>query len=296
MSILPPSVDSHLASIDIKSTAQPQGIKSLAVLSTLVLPAFTVQLESVSNWGANPANIQMNIYLPDHLATSPPVILAMHPCGGNAQQYFQMTRLPSYADPLGFSLIYPQTPHFSNCWDCYDAKTLLRNGGGDSTGLAAMVNHTLATYDGDRARVFVTDSSGAVMTSVMASTYPDLFAAGSAFSSVPTGFWKGAPRATPFSAGVSCSMDRKTLSGREWGTLAHAGYPGYNSTRPRMQIWHGQPQWADVFRVQWTQNSTDTPLEGYTEMVYGNGSRLLGYRAQGVGHIAPFQEESVLRF
>ena len=38
----------------------------------------------------------------------------LHPCGGTAEGWYAGTKLPSYADQLGFILIYAGTTHMSN--------------------------------------------------------------------------------------------------------------------------------------------------------------------------------------
>ena len=49
-----------------------------------------------------------------------------------------------------------------------------------------MVRYVQQRYTTDTSRVFVTGvSSGAMMTQVLLATYPDVFAAGSAFAGVP---------------------------------------------------------------------------------------------------------------
>lgn len=86
--------------------------------------------------------------------------------------------------------------------------------------------------------------------------------------------------------------------------------PGYNGTRPRFQNWHGtedttlyyqnlveaNKQWSNVFGLELTKNNTDTPLSGYTEMVYGDGTQYVAYSAAGVGHTVPEQTDLVLEF
>jgi poly(3-hydroxybutyrate) depolymerase len=50
----------------------------------------------------------------------------------------------------------------------------------------SVVNYTKTHYDVDPSRVVLSGfSSGAMMTNVMAAEYPDVFAAGAAFSGVP---------------------------------------------------------------------------------------------------------------
>ncbi|KAE8451794.1 hypothetical protein EG329_002634 [Mollisiaceae sp. DMI_Dod_QoI] len=283
-------------------------LASLAFSST----ALGAGLKQITNWGDNPSQISaMYMYVPDKVAAKPAVILALHPCGGTAQIYYQMTKLPSYADKLGFILIYPTTTHETNCWDCHSNKTLTHNGGGDSQGLVAMVNYALKTYNGDPTKVFaVGGSSGAMMTNVLAATYPDVFNAGASWSGVPAGCWYGSPISTPMSSDLSCPMARKTYTAQQWGDIARGCYPGYNGTRTRMVVTHGTAdtavlyplfkqqldQWSNVLGVEWTKNLTGTPQTGWTEEVFGDGTQLLGLSVQGGGHIPPFQEELVLKF
>jgi acetylxylan esterase len=308
----------------------------IAFLSSILLGLLALlpqtngaSLTEVTNWGDNPSGIQMFTYVPNTLADNPAVIMAvsrhppcnqpvtdhlpqLHPCGGSASQYYQLTKLPSYADQLGFILIYPQTTHDSNCWDVNTDASLTHDGGGDSQGLAAMVAHTLTQYTGDAARVFAAgSSSGAMMTNVLAATYPDVFAAGAAFSGVPARCLENATNSAPGGGGAqTCVGGQESLSAAEWGDLARECYPGYDGPWPRMQIWAGTAdtlvtyptmsyqlaQWSDVLDVAWTANKTNTPENSYTEMVYGDGTKLQGYSAAGVGHFVPFHEETVLQF
>ncbi|KAH8810593.1 carbohydrate esterase family 1 protein [Xylogone sp. PMI_703] len=273
--------------------------------------ANSASLQQVSNFGYNPTSISMYIYVPDQLATSPPVIVALHPCGGSAQEYYDLTQLPSYADEMGFILVYPQTTHYSNCWDCDSNATLTHSGGGDSNGIISMVNYTLQTYHGDSSRVFsVGSSSGAMITSVLAATYPEVFAGCAGFSGVPAGCWAGSPESTPFSPDTSCPMGLKNYTAQQWGDIARSEYPGYNGPRRKMQVWEGTAdtlvviknlwdqlaQWSNVFDLTFSYNSTNDPQAGYTKIIYGDGTKLVGYSAQGVGHFVPFHEVQVLEF
>ena len=222
-----------------------------------------------------------------------------------------MTKLPSYADRLGFILIYPSTTKETRCWDCHSNVTLIHDGGGDSTGLVNMVKYTLKKYNGDPTKVFaVGGSSGAMMTNVLAATYPDVFNAGASWSGVPAGCWYGSPISTPTSPDVSCPMGKKTYNAQQWGDIARNCYPGYQGNRTRMLIAHGTQdfavvysllaqqlaQWSNVLNVSFIKNITNTPVQSWTDMVYGDGTKLHGYSIQGGGHIPPFQEETVLKF
>lgn len=173
-----------------------------------------------------------------------------------------------------------------------------------------MVNYTLTKYSADASKVFVMgSSSGAMMTNLLAGSYPNVFEAGSAYSGVAYGCFAGAAGATPFSANQTCAQGLQHTP-QEWGNFVRNAYPGYTGRRPRMQIWHGladtlvRPQcavealkqWSNVLDVPWSKNVTGTPSSAYTQMLYGDGTKLQGYFGVGVGHTAPVNEVYMLRF
>ncbi|KAI0534708.1 Alpha/Beta hydrolase protein [Xylaria digitata] len=284
-------------------------------------------LQQVSNFGTNPTSIQMYIYVPEKVASKPSLIVAvrhipntpltsqLHPCGGTASQWYSGTRLPSYADTQGFIVVYPQTTRYSNCWDVNNAGSLTHGGSGDALGIISMVNYTLSKYNVDSSKVFVMGgSSGAMMTSVMAGAYPEVFEAGAAYSGVPFACFAGSKSdPTPFGANQTCAQGQLQHTPEEWAQFVRNAYPGYTGKRPRMQVIHGladtlvRPQcgyeqlkqWSAVLNVTSTKNNTGSSVpEGsqYTEMIYGDGTQLVGYFGQGVGHIAPPNESVMLKF
>ena len=113
-------------------------------------------------------------------------------CTGTAQAYFSGTQYANLADQKGFIVIYPDAPDSGGCWDVHTTATLTHNGGGDSLGIISMVRFAITNWGVDPTRVFATGtSSGAMMTNVLMGAYPDVFAAGSAFSGVPYGCFAG---------------------------------------------------------------------------------------------------------
>jgi len=271
-------------------------------------------LQQVSNFGTNPTSVQMFIYVPDKVAANPAIIVALHPCGGSGTQWYSGTKLPSYAESQGFIVIYPQTTRYSNCWDVNNAGSLTHGGSGDATGIISMVNYTLTKYNGNKAKVYAMGaSSGAMMTNVMAGSYPDVFEAGAAYSGVAFACFagsKGDP--TPFGSNQTCAQGLQHTPD-QWAQFVHNAYPGYTGKRTRMQVIHGMAdtlvrpqagyeqlkQWSAVLGLTNTRNVTGSSVpEGsqYTQMVYGDGSQLVGYFGQGVGHFAPPNEQVMLRF
>lgn len=166
---------------------------TLAVLSAVAVQAAQNQLQQVTaNIGPNPNNVGMYVYKPSKLASPLPLIVAIHYCTGTAQAYFSGTQYATLADQHGFIVVYPNAPRSGGCFDVNTPQTLSHNGGGDSQGIASMVSYAISTYGVNPAQVFVTGtSSGAMMTNVMAGSYPNLFQAASAYSGVPFGCFAG---------------------------------------------------------------------------------------------------------
>ncbi|KAK3335926.1 Alpha/Beta hydrolase protein [Cercophora scortea] len=257
-------------------------------------------LTQVTSFGANTSGAKMYIYVPANLATKPAVIVAIHYCSGTASAYYSNTPYATLAEKHGFIVIYPESPYSGTCWDVSSPASLTHNGGGNSNSIANMVTYTLAQYNGDASRVFVTGtSSGAMMTNVLSATYPEMFAAASAYSGVPAGcFYTG----TVNGWNSTCSGGNSIHTQTEWANTALNMYPGYTGARPKMMILHGSAdttlypqnfnetlkQWSGVFGYTYgspQQTLAQTPSAAYTKYVYG--PNLVGYYGTGVGHSVP---------
>lgn len=239
------------------------------------------------------------------------LIPKLHGCGGAAPSWFQGNpELTSYADQLGFVTIYAGTTNQMNCWDVNSADSLTHGQGGDALGVVNMVNYALSEYGGDPDRVYVMgSSSGAMMTNVLAGSYPDVFEAGSAYSGTAHACFAGAEGATPMSANQTCAQGLEHTP-EEWASFVHNSYPDYEGRRTRMQIWHGNAdalvvpaaaheavkQWSAVHGVELTEEVPGAPSAQYTQTTYGDGTQLTAYFGDGVGHTAPVNAELTLRF
>jgi len=273
----------------------------------LVITAYPLKpqasLVHVPSFGNNPSNTQMYIYVPDKLATSPAIIVAIHSCTGTAQAYFSGTPYASLADQHGFIVIYPSSPYSGTCWDVSSKSALSHNGNGDSNSIANMVTYTIQKYNADANRVFVTGtSSGAIMTNVMCAAYPELFKAASVYSGVPAGcFVSSSNQVNAWNA--TCATGKSIETQQQWANVVQTMYPGYGGNRPRMQIYHGTAdttlypqnynetikQWTGVFGYSLTPQKVEnnTPLPRYTRYTYG--PNVQGIYAEGVGHTVPVQ-------
>lgn len=259
----------------------------------------TATLTEVTGFGDNPSNLQMYVYVPSGVTAHPAVVVAAHYCTGSGPAMYSGTEWASLADQYGFVVVYPSVTRASKCFDVSSPQALRRGGGSDPVGIKSMVDWVTRTYAADTGRIFVTGiSSGAMMTNVLLGDYPDVFAAGAAFSGVPFGCFATTDGSEWNSA---CSGGTVTHTPREWGDLVRAAYPGYTGPRPRMQLWHGTAddtlrypdfgeeikQWTDVLGVGQTPAATDAPQSGWTRTRYGGtGDRapVEAISLQGVGH------------
>ncbi|KAK7227676.1 hypothetical protein V2G26_015679 [Clonostachys chloroleuca] len=282
----------------------------LSTIATLLVGSsftFAQTLQDVTDFGpVYETSLTMKIYVPSELPSNPAILLALHGCGGSGQQYFSSTKYTGLADAHGVILIYPSTPKDSNCWDNHSNKSLSHGGHGDTEVLINMVDYIVDEYNADANRVFVVGtSSGCMMTNSLSATYPDRVAAVSCYSGVAAGCLAGQKGSSPISSDRECSNGNVQKTGEEWAKQVHAMYPGYDGNYPRFLTWHGNAdtlvfyqnlieqlkEWSTIQGVEFSKNETDTPEKGYTKMVYGDGTKLVGISADGVGHVVPNHEE-----
>lgn len=271
----------------------------LAALLVTAPPASAATLTEVTNFGTNPSNLRMHLYVPDTVAPEPAVLVAAHYCTGTGPAFHSGTEFSSLADQYGFIVVYPSATRSGQCFDVSSPEALRRDGGSDPVSIRSMVDYVEQTHGSDPGRVYVTGvSSGAMMTNVLLGLYPDVFKAGAAFAGVPFGCF-----ATTDGSGWNsdCANGQIDRTPQEWGDLVRAAYPGYSGPRPRMQLWHGTnddtlhypnfteaiEQWTNVLGVSRTPAYTDQPQSGWTRTRYGDtGAQapVEAYSLQGTGH------------
>lgn len=286
-------------------------MRSFMALAAGVALASAAELQQITDFGPNPTNVSFYLYVPDSVIPSAPLLVYPHWCHGTAQNAFDWKPWRPLADELGYITIYPSSPWTAdNCWDVSSPETLHHDLGGDALGIASMVRWTLEHHDVDPDRVFAHGvSSGAMMTNVLLGSYPDLFAAGSAFAGVPFACYAAAGHAV---WSDDCASGRVDRTGEAWAALVRDAYPGYRGPRPKMQVFHGSADdvvnvtnyynqiklWTTVLRTgsEPTAVEEDDPVENWTKHVYGDKGLFEAFLAEGVDHNIPDQADEVVRF
>ncbi|MFJ8578084.1 PHB depolymerase family esterase [Micromonospora sp. NPDC093277] len=286
------------------------GLTALAAV-TAATPASAAALTEVTNFGANPTNLRMHLYVPDRVASQPALVVVIHYCTGSGPAMYTGTQFASLADRYGYLVVYPSATRSGQCFDVSSPQALRRDGGSDPVGIMSMVNYVRQRYNVDSNRIFATGvSSGAMTTNVMLGLYPDVFAAGAAFAGVPFGCF-ATTNGSEWNS--ECANGQVIKTAQQWGDLVRNAYPGYSGKRPRMQLWHGTSdetlrypnfgeeikQWTNLQGLSQTPTFTDTPQSGYTRTRYGSSGGTAPVEAismQGVPHNLPVDAAQAIRF
>lgn len=122
------------------------------------------------------------LYIPPGYSPAAPVplLVALHGCTQDPDNFATGTRFNALADHNTFLVLYPQQARAyqpRKCWAWYDPASQER-GSGEPALLAGMVDDIRSRYTIDADRIFITGmSAGAAMAVIMGACYPDYFAA-----------------------------------------------------------------------------------------------------------------------
>jgi poly(hydroxyalkanoate) depolymerase family esterase len=146
----------------------------------------------------------------DAAPTSMPLVLMLHGCTQNPDDFATGTRMNELARQVGVVVVYPaQTQHANSqkCWNWFKSQHQQR-GRGEPALLAALTQSIVAAEQIDPTRVYAAGlSAGGAMADILGQVYPDVFAAVGVHSGLPAGAatdlvsalaaMRGAPTAAP---------------------------------------------------------------------------------------------------
>jgi poly(hydroxyalkanoate) depolymerase family esterase len=285
-------------------------LASALAVFTAPKAAQAAQLAQVTEFGDNPGNLEMYVYVPENVAANPAILVSNHWCTGSAANVYDWMQFDEMAEQYGYIVVFPSVTRSSKCFDVASPASLSGTGG-DSVSIKSMVDYAVAELGGDPDRVFATGiSSGAMMTNVLLGVYPEVFKAGSVYAGVPFTCFATADGSEWNSTCATGQIDRTP---QEWGDAVRAANPGHDGPWPRMQIFHGTEdqalyypnfqeqidQWTDVNGTDQVAEFTDHPEPNATRTRYGTvgGQALVeAVSFEGADHGVPHRLQETLRF
>jgi poly(hydroxyalkanoate) depolymerase family esterase len=193
------------------------------------------RLVEVSGFGRNPGSLRMLEYVPAQPVEAMPLVVVLHGCLQNAQDFDRGSRWTALARRHGFAVLYPEQKRSNNSNLCFNwfRPSMVARDRGEIGSIRQMIESVCARHDVDSRRIFVLGlSAGGAMAAALLATYPGLFAAGAVVGGPPFGSARDAMSALS----VMQSAPRRT--GDEWAGLVRQVSPDAKSF-PAISIWHG---------------------------------------------------------
>ncbi|MFS0785073.1 PHB depolymerase family esterase [Shouchella sp. 1P09AA] len=120
------------------------------------------------------------LYTPESVSATEnaPLVVMLHGCTQDANQFAAGTQMNGVADREGFYVLYPEqsaAADMQKCWKWFEAAHQAR-GRGEPATLAGLVQQVMNQKQVETEEVYVTGlSAGGAMAGIMGATYPDIF-------------------------------------------------------------------------------------------------------------------------
>jgi poly(hydroxyalkanoate) depolymerase family esterase len=259
----------------------------------------TYRFQEIVGFGSNPGNARMFAYVPERLARSPALVVALHGCTQSAQAYDRGSGWSTLAEAHGFVVVYPEQQRSNNpqgCFSWFLPGDTARDGG-EALSIRQMVDDAIDKWGIDRRRVFVTGlSAGGAMASAMLASYPDIFSGGAIIAGLPYGC------ATTVDEAFAAMLGKRTRPHGGLGDRVRMASP-HRGPWPKISVWHGSAdaivrpsnaedivrQWVDVHHLP-SMPISEEFVCGHLRRVWSGAKGvpvIEAYTISGMGHGVP---------
>jgi poly(hydroxyalkanoate) depolymerase family esterase len=257
---------------------------------------------TTATYVGSPGSLAYQLYVPSSYkaGTAVPLVVALHGCTQSADTFRQLTQWDRLAEAKGFIVVFPQQDANNNnfkCWNFFQTADMNR-GAGEPAMIAGLTQSVQQRYSVDTRRTYVAGlSAGGAMSSVMAATYPDLYAAA------------GIGSGCEYAAGAACA-GYKSADPVQAGRAAYTAMGSYarampaivfegdqDTTVPPINAQQAVQQWqtTDGLALKGTVPAAPTSTSSgtapggrtYTTEHYGDGSGhelIQSWLVHGMGH------------
>jgi feruloyl esterase len=241
-------------------------------------------LAEVTEFGSNPGQLAMFVYLPASVLPGAPLVVLLHGCGQTAARFVADTGWIGFAERFGTPLVLPEQSSENNRGRCFNwfRPLHVRRGFGEALSIRQMVGTAVERFAADGNRVFIAGlSAGGAMAAASLAAYPDVYAGGAIVAGLPVG---AATSTTEALTRMAEAGPQRPRGG--WAQQVRAAGPaGYSGPWPRVSIWHGSaddvvdPANARLLAEQWSElhqfDAGDMSIEpnGSRRVVWGDPAR-----------------------
>lgn len=142
--------------------------------------------------------IDYRLYVPPGLVGTAPLVVMLHGCTQDPEDFARGTQMNALAQERGFIVAWPEQPATRNpqkCWNWFRPNDQ-RRGRGEPSLIAGLTRAIIAENDIDPARVYIAGlSAGGAAAAILAEAYPDIYAAVGIHSGLACGSAKDVPTA-----------------------------------------------------------------------------------------------------
>jgi poly(hydroxyalkanoate) depolymerase family esterase len=163
------------------------------------VPAKAPAWDSVHRFTCGAGALHYKLFIPEGRGDAPPPLIVMlHGCTQSPDDFARGTRMNALAQEHGYVIAYPAQAQSRNprkCWNWFRSQDQQR-GRGEPAIIAGLTRHLVQVHGLDEHRVYIAGlSAGGAMAGVLASAYPDLYAAIGVHSGLPVGAAQDVPSA-----------------------------------------------------------------------------------------------------